>query len=136
MLLTTRSRDQSRASERECASSRARSTRLSTRLLKEFVLDVLRPDRNDLCIPVNELDRTEQPMHATAQDLTDLDDDLRLVTLPEAARFLCVSRGTLYDLLSSGQLPSVHIGRARRVPMGELRRFVRERLERDTLQVR
>ena len=75
-------------------------------------------------------------MHATAQDLTDLDDDLRLVTLPEAARFLCVSRGTLYDLLSSGQLPSVHIGRARRVPMGELRRFVRERLERDTLQVR
>lgn len=49
---------------------------------------------------------------------------------------LCVTRGTLYDLLSSGQLPSVHIGRARRVPMGELRRFVRERLERDTLQVR
>ena len=68
--------------------------------------------------------------------LTDLDDDLRLVTLPEAARFLCVSCGTLYDLLTSGQLPSVHIGRARRVPMGELRRFVRERLERDTLQLR
>ena len=39
-----------------------------------------------------------------------------------------MSRGTLYDLLSSGQLPSVHIGRARRVPIGELRRFVRERL--------
>jgi hypothetical protein len=74
-------------------------------------------------------------MHATAHDLTDLDDDLRLVTLPEAARFLCVS-GTLYEPLSSGQLPSVHIGRARRVPVGELRRFVRERLERDTLRVR
>ena len=75
-------------------------------------------------------------MHATGTDFADLDDDLRLVTLPEAARFLSVSRGSLYDLLSSGQLPSVHIGRARRVPMGELRRFVRERLERDTLQVR
>ena len=136
MLLTTRSRVQPRASERECPSSRVRSTRLSTRLIKEFVLDVLRPGGNDLCIPLNELDRTEHPMHATAQDLTDLDDDLRLVTLPEAARFLCVSRGTLYDLLTSGQLPSVHIGRARRVPMGELRCFVRERLARDTLQVR
>ena len=100
------------------------------------MLDVLRPGGNDLCIPVNELDRMEHPMHATAQDLTDLDDGLRLVTLPEAAHFLCVSRGTLYDLLTSGQLPSVHIGRARRVPLGELRRFVRERLERDTLQVR
>ena len=75
-------------------------------------------------------------MHATGIDVADLDDDLRLVTLPDAARFLSVSRGSLYDLLSSGQLPSVHIGRARRVPMGELRRFVRERLERDTLQVR
>ena len=136
MLLTTRSRGQSRTSERERASSRVRSTRLSTRLLKEFVLDVLRSGGNDLCIPVNALGRTEHPMHATEQDLTERDDDLRLVTLPEAARFLCVSRGTLYDLLTSGQLPSVHIGRARRVPMGELRRFVRERLERDTLQVR
>jgi excisionase family DNA binding protein len=100
------------------------------------VLDVLRPGGNDLCIPVNEVDRTEQPMHATAQDVSDLDDDLRLVTLPEAARFLSVSRGSLYDLLTTGQLASVHIGRARRVPMGVLRRFVRERLERDTLQVR
>ena len=136
MLLTTRSRGQSRASGRERASSRVQSTRLRTRLIKEFVIGVLRSGGDDLCIPVNELDRTEHLMHATAQDLTDLDDDLRLVTLPEAARFLCVSRGTLYDLLSSGQLPSVHVGRARRVPMGELRRFVRERLERDTRQVR
>ena len=136
MLLKTRSRGQSR-----CLGTRSRRQSRSIdatehATAKEFVLDVLRSGGNDLCIPVNELDRTEQPMHATAQDLTDVDDDLRLVTLPEAARFLCVSRGTLYDLLTSGQLPSVHIGRARRVPMGELRRFVRERLERDTLQVR
>jgi excisionase family DNA binding protein len=135
MLLITRSRGQQRASARERAFTRVRSARLSTRLLGESAREVLRSGGSDLCIPVNELDRTEHPMHATAQDLTDLDDDLRLVTLPEAARFLCVSRGTLYDLLTSGQLPSVHIGRARRVPLGELRRFVRERLERDTLQV-
>ena len=70
-------------------------------------------------------------MHATGTEFADLDDDLRLATLPEAARFLSVSRGSLYDLLTTGQLASVHIGRSRRVPMGEVRRFIRERLERE-----
>ena len=58
-----------------------------------------------------------------------LEGDLQLVSLSEAARFLCVSRGTLYDLLRTGQLASVHIGRLRRIPLGELRRFVAARLE-------
>lgn len=70
-------------------------------------------------------------MHAAGTEFADLDDDLRLVTLPEAARFLSVSRGSLYDLLTTGQLASVHIGRSRRIPMGEVRRFIRERIERD-----
>jgi excisionase family DNA binding protein len=65
---------------------------------------------------------------AAAETVTP-DGDLRLVSLSEAARFLCVSRGTLYDLLRSGRLASVHIGRLRRVPVGELRRFVEARLE-------
>ena len=68
-------------------------------------------------------------MHATGTEFADLDDDLRLVTLPDAARFLSVSRGSLYDLLTTGQLASVHIGRSRRIPIGELRRYIRERLE-------
>jgi excisionase family DNA binding protein len=63
--------------------------------------------------------------------LHDDDTDLRLVTLPDAARYLAVSRGALYTLLGTGELASVHIGRARRVPMTELRRFVAERLELD-----
>ena len=75
-------------------------------------------------------------MHATRTEFADLDDDLRLVTLPEAAGFLSVSRGSLYDLLTTGQLASVHIGRSRRIPMGEIRRYVRDRLQPDTLQVR
>jgi excisionase family DNA binding protein len=54
--------------------------------------------------------------------------DLHLVRLPEAARYLAVSRGVLYALLDSGQLASIHIGRARRIPMFEPQRFVRERL--------
>ena len=65
---------------------------------------------------------------AAAETVTP-DGDLRLVSLSEAARFLCVSRGTLYDLLRSGRLASVHIGRLRRIPVGELRRFVEARLE-------
>ena len=70
-------------------------------------------------------------MNATGTDFVALNDDLRLVTLPDAARFLSVSRGSLYDLLTTGQLASVHIGRSRRIPMGELRRYIRERLDRD-----
>ncbi len=69
-------------------------------------------------------------MHATGTDFAALDDDLRLVTLPDVARFLSVSRGSLYDLLTTGQLASVHIGRSRRIPMGELRRYIRGRIER------
>lgn len=49
---------------------------------------------------------------------------MRLVALPVAAEFLAISRGALYNLMNSGQLASVHIGRARRVPLAELRRFV------------
>ena len=74
-------------------------------------------------------------MHATGTEFADLDDDLRLVSMPDAARFLSVSRGSLYDLLTTGQLASVHIGRSRRIPMGELRRYVRERLERNRSMV-
>ena len=70
-------------------------------------------------------------MHATETEFADLDDDLRLVTLLEAARFLSVSRGSLYDLLTTGELASVHIGRSRRIPMGEVRRFIRERIAQD-----
>ena len=70
-------------------------------------------------------------MHATGTEFADLDDDLQLVTLPDAARFLSVSRGSLYDLLTTGELASVHIGRSRRIPMGELRRYIRGRIERE-----
>ena len=108
--------------------SRVRASRLSTRSREKSAGKVLRPSETRLCIPVYS--------HATGADLADLDDDLRLVTLPDAARFLSVSRGSLYDLLTTGQLASVHIGRSRRIPLGEIRRYVRDRLQRDTLQVR
>jgi excisionase family DNA binding protein len=67
-------------------------------------------------------------MDTNATPTPAVETDLRLVTVAEAAEFLAVSRGALYALLGSGQLASVHIGRARRIPMAELKRFVRERL--------
>lgn len=51
-------------------------------------------------------------------------DDQLLVTPEEAARRLSVGRTTLYELLSSGALPSVQIGRCRRVPVSALSAFV------------
>jgi excisionase family DNA binding protein len=111
--------------------SQVAATRLTARWREKSAKGVLRPGESVLCIPVYSHDQKERPMHATGTDIADLDDDLRLITLPEAARFLSISRGSLYDLLTTGQLASVHIGRSRRVPMGELRRYIRERLERD-----
>lgn len=42
----------------------------------------------------------------------------------EAARVLSISRAKVYELISSGALRVVHIGRSARVPRGELERFV------------
>ena len=117
---------------RDRVATRVWATRLPTPSREKSADGVLRLDETMLCIPVYSHDQKEHHMHATGTDSVDLEDDLRLVTLPDAARFLSVSRGSLYDLLTTGQLPSVHIGRSRRIPMGEIRRYVRERLERDS----
>jgi excisionase family DNA binding protein len=42
----------------------------------------------------------------------------------EAAQLLSISRTKIYELMASGQLLSVRIGRSRRIPAEELRRFV------------
>ena len=51
-------------------------------------------------------------------------DDLLLVTPEEAARRLSVGRTTIYELMASGALQSVTIGRCRRVPVSSLSSFV------------
>ncbi len=53
-------------------------------------------------------------------------DGRRLLTVLDAASFLSISRGAVYHLLERGVLNSIHIGRARRIPLAELRRFVDE----------
>ena len=47
-----------------------------------------------------------------------------LVTVAQAAALLSVSRTTLYELLASGAIESIYIGRSRRVPVGALHDFV------------
>jgi len=51
-------------------------------------------------------------------------DDQLLVTPEEAARRLSVGRTTIYELMSTGELQSVNIGRCRRVPVSSLASFV------------
>jgi len=52
--------------------------------------------------------------------------DNHLVTVEEAGRVLGLSRTKVWDLLSSGRLRSVRIGRARRIARSELERFIAE----------
>ena len=51
-------------------------------------------------------------------------DSQLLVTPEEAARRLSVGRTTVYELMSTGELQSVNIGRCRRVPVSSLSLFV------------
>ena len=78
---------------------------------------------------VNVHERKEPVMLTNDVVMTEVHSDLRLLTLPDAAEFLAVSRSALYSLMRTGQVVSVHIGRARRVPLSELEAFVRRTIE-------
>lgn len=49
-----------------------------------------------------------------------------MVTVEEAAECLGIGRSAVYDLMRLGHLPSVKIGRSRRVPVEALRTYVRQ----------
>lgn len=55
-----------------------------------------------------------------------------LVTVAEAARRLSLSRTTTYDLLLSGRLESVKVGRARRVVAASIPAFIDRLAQGDT----
>ena len=50
--------------------------------------------------------------------------DLQLMTVDEVAAKLAVGKTTVYMLMSSGRLPSVKIGRSRRIRIADLWQFV------------
>ena len=51
-------------------------------------------------------------------------DEPLLYTIPEAATALRISRTKLYELLDSGDVESVHIGRSRKIPAEALRIYI------------
>jgi excisionase family DNA binding protein len=74
----------------------------------------------------------------SAQDLLNLvqagastapDPTLVALTVEEAARRLGVGRTTMYALLASGEIPSVSIGRLRRIPAEALNDYVAARAQ-------
>lgn len=47
-----------------------------------------------------------------------------LVSVDEAARLCSLSRSRMYELIAAGDVPSVTIGRSRRIPLDGLRSWV------------
>ncbi len=47
-----------------------------------------------------------------------------LITVTDAADRLSISRSKMYELLATGAVPSVHIGRSRRIPVDALEAYV------------
>jgi excisionase family DNA binding protein len=52
-----------------------------------------------------------------------------LLTIPEAASALSISRSKMYELLNSEAIPSLYIGRSRRIGIRDLEEFVFETRE-------
>ena len=48
-----------------------------------------------------------------------------LLTIPDAARRLGIGRSKAYELVATGELEVVHIGRCVRVPVDAVENFVR-----------
>ncbi|MFD8230325.1 helix-turn-helix domain-containing protein [Streptomyces sp. NPDC059696] len=56
---------------------------------------------------------------------------LDLLTVPQVMTRLQLGRSAVYDLLRTGQLASITLGRARRIPAHAQTDFIRTRLEQD-----
>ncbi len=52
-----------------------------------------------------------------------------LLTAEEAAELLNVGRCKVYDLMRTGELESIKIGRLRRIPVDNIRRFADKLIE-------
>lgn len=52
-----------------------------------------------------------------------------LLTIPQVARRLGLGRSFTYRLVMQGQIPSLKLGAARRVPAKALEEFIAERLQ-------
>ncbi|WP_461006970.1 helix-turn-helix domain-containing protein [Streptomyces capparidis] len=62
---------------------------------------------------------------------TEVASALDLLTVPQVMARLQLGRSAVYDLLRTGQLASITLGRARRIPTHALTDFIRARLEQE-----
>ncbi len=53
--------------------------------------------------------------------------EVLLLTMTEAASVLSIGRTTMYELVASGEIEAVHIGRSARVPVAAVEEFVERR---------
>ncbi|HBF83571.1 MAG TPA: DNA-binding protein [Streptomyces sp.] len=56
---------------------------------------------------------------------------LDLLTVPQVMARLQLGRSAVYDLLRTGQLASITLGRARRIPAHALADFIRTRVDQE-----
>ena len=68
--------------------------------------------------------RETQDTERQIVDVTLRADDRLLLPVDEAARRLSIGRSLLYELLATGEIHSIHVGRLRRVPLSALTDFV------------
>lgn len=54
--------------------------------------------------------------------------ELRLLKASEVAQILNVSKAHVYNLIASGDLPSVHVGESRRVRPEDLEKYIESNL--------
>jgi excisionase family DNA binding protein len=71
--------------------------------------------------------RAPAPPESQILNVTIENDEKLLLTIVEAAHRLGIGRTLMYELLGSGQVESVHVGRLHRVPAVALARFVERR---------
>ncbi|MFL5589034.1 MAG: helix-turn-helix domain-containing protein [Ktedonobacteraceae bacterium] len=63
--------------------------------------------------------------------MTTLQVHKKLLTINEAASALGLGRSLIYTLVAKGELKSIKIGRARRIPLGAIDEFIERRLEQE-----
>jgi excisionase family DNA binding protein len=57
-----------------------------------------------------------------------------LLTIPEAAEALSLSRGSIYNLMKAGKLPTIKIGASRRIESSAIERLLNEARETDRIR--
>lgn len=55
--------------------------------------------------------------------------DRILLRVPEAARMTGLSRSYLYRMILAGEIPHIRFGRAVRIPLDDLQRWIAARIE-------